>query len=316
MSGIIRKHSFIIVLFGVVFTLIVILLIDILWQQINARNSESSQFFDGQRAQEDLIYQVSLGPRIPFSQAHDTVIQWIKDELISSGWEVQLQQGDIGGKPIINIIAKQPTSGGDSDPWVIFGAHYDTRMQSDQDTQPNKRQTPVPGANDGASGVAVLLELGRSLPKNLPVDLWLVFFDAEDNGGLTDWEWIMGSQYFANQLSVEPDAVVIVDMVGDADLNIYREGNSSIQLSDQIWGIAESLGYKSQFISEVKHNILDDHIPFINQGIPAVDIIDIDYPYWHTQADTVDKISVSSLQIVGETLYTWLVNGPSLPVTP
>jgi Zn-dependent M28 family amino/carboxypeptidase len=288
---------------------------EILWLYFNSGNSKSFQSFNGQRAYGDVVYQVGLGPRVPLSRAHDTVIQWIKDELVKSGWEVQLQSGNFEGKPITNIIATRSQSSEDSLPWVILGAHYDTRLLSDQDVDPNNWETPVPGANDGASGVAVLLELARSLPKKLPVNLWLVFFDAEDNGDLNGWDWIMGSHFFVNQLSDKPDAVVIVDMVGDKDLNIYQEGNSSVQLSDQIWSVAESLGYKSKFIPEVNHYILDDHVPFIDQGIPAVDIIDIEYPFWHTQADTADKISASSLQIVGETIYKWLVDGPLLPIS-
>ena len=314
MTKFLRKRSCLVVLLGVGIVLFLSSLIEILWLHFNAGNSESYQSFNGQRAYGDVVYQVGLGPRVPLTQAHHTVIQWIKDELIKSGWEVQLQSGNFEGKPITNIIATRSEFAEDSLPWVILGAHYDTRLQSDQDVDPNNRQTPVPGANDGASGVAVLLELARSLPKKLPINLWLVFFDAEDNGELGNWDWIMGSRYFINQISGRPDAVVIVDMVGDSDLNIYREGNSSIQLGDQIWNVAESLGYKSKFIPEVNHYILDDHVPFIDQGIPAVDIIDIDYPFWHTQADTLDKISASSLQIVGETVYKWLVDGPSLPI--
>lgn len=315
MTKLFQKRSCLVVLISGGAVLILGLLLEIAWLHFNAGNRDASKNFHGQHAYEDVIYQVNLGPRVPFSQAHDDVIQWIKGELRDSGWDVQLQQGILEGKPITNIIAQRSTSGDESPPWVILGAHYDTRIQSDQETDAGNKLIPSPGANDGASGVAVLLELARSLPEKLPVNLWLIFFDAEDNGKLSDWEWIMGSQYFVNQLSDSPDAVVIVDMVGDKDLTIYQEGNSFIQLRDQIWSTAESLGYKSKFIPEVNHYILDDHVPFINQGIPAVDIIDIDYPYWHTLADTLDKISASSLQVVGETLYKWLVDGPSLPVS-
>jgi Zn-dependent M28 family amino/carboxypeptidase len=165
----------------------------------------------------------------------------------------------------------------------------------------------VPGANDGASGVAVLLELARSLPKTLHGQIWLVMIDNEDNGDIPGWDWLLGSQAFVNQLKGKPDAAVIIDMIGDADLNIYMEKNSNRQLNIQIWNQAASLGYGQQFIDSYKYQMIDDHVPFLNAGIPAVDIIDFDYPYWHTTQDTVDKVSAKSLQAVGDTLRGWLL---------
>ena len=190
--------------------------------------------------------------------------------------------------------------------WVILGAHYDSRISADQDPDLNMRHLPVTGANDGASGVAVLLELARSLPQDLDREVWLVFFDLEDQGNQEGWEWILGSRAFADSLEGKPDAVVIIDMIGDADLNLYREANSDPQLTDQIWGLADELGYSSIFINSVKFSILDDHLPFIEKGIPAIDIIDFDYPYWHTVQDTADKVSAQSLEVIGRVLHTWL----------
>jgi hypothetical protein len=106
---------------------------------------------------------------------------------------------------------------------------------------------------------------------------------------------------------VQPQAVVIVDMIGDADLNIYKEKNSNSELTNEIWNIAKSLEYDSVFFPEYKHSMIDDHTPFLRAGIPAVDIIDFDYPYWHTLQDTPDKVSGASLQAVGETLQVWVV---------
>ncbi len=206
------------------------------------------------------------------------------------------------GHPIYNVIAKR----NDAAPQIIIGAHYDTRMAADQDPELVKRQLPVPGANDGASGVAVLIELGRSLPKDT-VPVWLVFFDAEDNGRIDGWDWILGSRAFAEELSTHPEAVVIVDMIGDADLNIYLEQNSNASIRAEIWDTAEKLGYADKFINQEKFSMLDDHTPFLEAGIPAVDIIDFDYPYWHTTQDTPDKVSAESLQTVGKTLWTWIV---------
>jgi Zn-dependent M28 family amino/carboxypeptidase len=178
-------------------------------------------------------------------------------------------------------------------------------MLADQDPGPG-RNAPVPGANDGASGVAVLLEMARTLPKD-SIPTWLVFFDAEDDGGIAGRDWIMGSQAFVAALTFHPKAAIIVDMVGDANLNIYIERNSNAALVSEIWGQAARLGFDQQFIPTVKYSMEDDHTPFLKAGIPAVDIIDFDYPYWHTAADTPDKVSPKSLEIVGETLRTWLI---------
>jgi Zn-dependent M28 family amino/carboxypeptidase len=257
--------------------------------------------FNGQRAYQDVLAQVAFGPRVPDSPAHAETIAFIQNELRKTGWQTQIQATTWQGFAIRNIIASRTNQ----TPQIILGAHYDSRMLADQDPGPG-RLAPVPGANDGASGVAVLLELARTLPKDsLPV--WLVFFDAEDDGGIAGRDWIMGSQAFVAALPFRPRAAIIVDMVGDADLNIYIEKNSNAALATEIWGQAARLGFDQQFIPTVKYSMEDDHTPFLKAGIPAVDIIDFDYPYWHTAADTPDKVSPKSLQIVGETLRTWVM---------
>jgi Zn-dependent M28 family amino/carboxypeptidase len=106
---------------------------------------------------------------------------------------------------------------------------------------------------------------------------------------------------------VKPSAVVVVDMVGDADLNIYKESNSDPRLTAEIWDSAKKLGFSDKFIDQYKFPMIDDHTPFLEAGIPAVDIIDFDYPYWHTVQDTADKVSAESLQVVGETLRVWVI---------
>lgn len=266
------------------------------------RLSRQSTSFNGQRAYRDILAQVNFGPRIPDSPAHTKIILYIQNELRKAGWKSEIQNTAWNGFPIQNIIASR----NNQTPVILLGAHYDSRLKADQDTGTGKN-VPVPGANDGASGVAVLLELARSLPsENLPIQL--VFFDAEDNGGINGREWIMGSRAFVAQMSYRPRAVVIVDMVGDADLNIFIEKNSSTSLSSEIWEQAALLGYTNHFLKTVNHSLTDDHIPFIEAGIPAVDIIDFDYPFWHTSADTPDKVSSESLQIVGETLSAWLAS--------
>jgi glutaminyl-peptide cyclotransferase len=264
--------------------------------------------FDGQRAYADVQTQVGFGPRIPGSEGHAKILEWMRDELIKDGWQVEIQESEALGHPIKNIVARRS----DEPPQIILGAHYDSRIFADSDPDPTQRTNFVPGANDGASGVAVLLELARSLPKET-VPVWLVFFDAEDNGRIEGWDWILGSREFVKNNSVQPRAVIIVDMIGDADLNIYKERNSNPELTDEIWEVAKELGYESKFIPEYKHSMLDDHTPFLEAGIPAVDIIDFDYPYWHTVQDTSDKVSAESLQAVGDTLRAWIIKQNSQP---
>jgi Zn-dependent M28 family amino/carboxypeptidase len=232
----------------------------------------------------------------------------MRAELVKAGWQVEVQESEALGHSIQNIVAKR----GDESPQIIIGAHYDTRMFADNDPDPANHSLPVPGANDGASGVAVLLELARTLPQDtLPV--WLVFFDAEDNGRIDGWDWILGSTEFVKNNPLQPQAVVIVDMIGDADLNIYKEKNSNAELTDEIWEVAQELGHDSVFIPEYKYSMLDDHTPFLQAGIPAIDIIDFDYPYWHTLQDAPENVSASSLQAVGETLHTWVIRQTPQP---
>lgn len=259
--------------------------------------------FDGERALQLVATQLEFGPRIPGTIAHHQTGEWILEELRASGWATETQEFMIGATQARNLIGRR---GEEHAPLVILGAHYDTRPIADRD--PVSPTLPVPGANDGASGVAVLLELARVLsPEALEQQLWLVFFDAEDGGGAAGGEWILGSRHFAAQLTAAPTAVVIVDMVGDADLQLHLERNSTVSLAMDIWGIASDLGY-SAFIPLPNHSILDDHIPFLEIGIPSVDIIDFDYSYWHTTQDTLDKVSAESLEQVGRTLEMWLTS--------
>jgi Zn-dependent M28 family amino/carboxypeptidase len=258
--------------------------------------------FDGQRAYNDVLAQVAFGPRIPGSEAHAQTVAYIQSELEKADWQVDIQNTDWKGFAIKNIIAHHSGVGSP----IILGAHYDSRILADQDSGPGRNE-PVPGANDGASGVAVLLELARTLPTDT-VPVWLVFFDQEDNGGLEGMDWIMGSRAFVDLLTIKPRAAIILDMIGDKYLNIYIERNSNAALVKEIWDQAAALGYEKQFISTPKFSMIDDHTPFSEAGIPAVDIIDFDYPYWHTAGDTADKVSAQSLHIVGETMWAWIVN--------
>ena len=267
-----------------------------------------SVFFDGNRAYTDVQKQVAFGPRFPGSDGHVKIQEWMRTELESAGWQVEVQETEAMGHPIQNIVARR----GDEDPQIILGAHYDSRMFADNDPDPANRSQPVPAANDGASGVAVLVELARVLPED-SIPVWLVFFDAEDNGLIEGWDWILGSREFVRINPVRPRAVVVVDMIGDSDLNIFKEGNSNPQITDDVWKVAKSLGYKNKFISKYKYSMIDDHTPFLQAGLPAIDIIDFDYPHWHTTQDTPDKVSPVSLQAVGGTLQVWILRQSNQP---
>ena len=298
------KKSIVIYLAGI----LILLAMVAAWYAATILNPAEPASFDGQRALADVETQVAFGPRTPGSSGHAQVLDWMRMELSEAGWDSRIQSAEMLGHPVQNVIAYR----GDENPQIILGAHYDTRMFADNDPDPAKHLEPVPGANDGASGVAVLLELARVLPEDsLPV--WLVFFDTEDNGRIEGWDWILGSQAFVEDLDFQPEAAVIVDMIGDADQNIYIERNSDPALVEEIWGIAAELGYKQSFIPTPKYSILDDHTPFFQAGIPAVDIIDFDYPYWHTTGDSVDKVSAQSLEVVGHTLGEWIARRSQRP---
>lgn len=270
-----------------------------------ASGEAKSNFFNEVRAFESLKKQTEIGSRVPGSRAHAKTIEYIARKMNSAGWQVEFQTQEFNEIEITNLIAQAPKSV-DNAPYILLGAHYDYRMKSDSDPRVDNHETPVPGANDGASGVAALLEIARVLPRENDECIRFAFFDAEDNGNIDNWNWIMGSRYFVTNLTEIPFAVVILDMVGDADLNIYKEENSDPGLTDEIWQTAHSLGYEQYFIDSYKYRIFDDHVPFLEVGIPAVDIIDFDYPYWHTVQDTPDKTSSHSLRIVGKTIIHWL----------
>ena len=257
--------------------------------------------FDGGSALARVAAQLSLGDRSPGMPGHGAVQQWIGHELETAGWRAEPQSFVYRGQTLTNLVA---SSSPGAQTYILVGAHYDTRPIADESGLPNPG--PVPGADDGASGVAVLLGLADVLPPNgLGCTLDLAFFDGEDSGRLGGWDWIVGSTYLAAHLEQEPDAVVVVDMVGDKDLQLYWEQNSDPELRQEIWMVGGSLGYPA-FIDQAKYSMLDDHSAFLAQGIPAVDVIDFDYPYWHTPEDTLDKVSAASLETVGRTLQAWL----------
>lgn len=272
------------------------------WYILAFARGGSPTSFDGARAFRDVQTQVEMGPRIPGSAGHAKALQWMRAELESAGWHVEIQDSTAMGHPIQNLLAYRSSGA----PQVLLGAHYDTRIFASRDPDPSKQTQPVPGADDGASGVAVLLELARSLPRDT-VPIWLAFFDAEDNGEIPGWDWLLGSQAFAAHMTARPKAMVLVDMVGDADLRLPMEANSDPALRTSIWQTASRLGHGDVFVPQIKYRIEDDHLPFIRAGIPSVDIIDLDYAYWHTIADTPEHVAAKSLQIVGDVLSAWVL---------
>lgn len=259
--------------------------------------------FDGNRAWGLVADQMAFGPRPPGTDASLATGSWIASTLEETGWTVDVQPVEYQGVVLQNVVGRLGNS--DHAP-LLLATHYDTRPRADRD--PVDPFAPVPGANDGASGVAVLLELARVLPERLAgQEVWLVFFDGEDSGGIDGWEWHAGASAYAAQLTEIPQAVVVVDMVGDADLRLPVERNSDPALVEEIWQVAERLG-AGAFVQEPGSSIIDDHRPFVDLGIPAVLIIDIEYAYWHTTADTLDKVRAESLAQVGQVLETWVLS--------
>jgi glutaminyl-peptide cyclotransferase len=265
--------------------------------------------FSGAAAYDDVKTLLQFGPRVTGTEPDRKAGDWILNKIKEAGWSASADAGEYSGVPVRNLVGRKGRG-----PVILLGAHYDSRRCADQPA--GGCGQPVLGADDSASGVAVLLELARTLDLDWSQhQVWLVFFDAEDNGDLNGWEWIVGSRQFAlyvrdaQAAGIGFRAMVLLDMVADFDQQFYWEGNSDPAVRADIWAVAETLGYGREFIPSQKYTMLDDHIPFRDLGIPSVDIIDFDYPYWHTAGDTLDKISSDSLERIGRTLEVWLEKG-------
>ncbi len=284
---------------------------------LGCARDEKTPEFTGEAAWRYLKKQCSLGARPPGTAAHDKTLRLIADHLKSRGAEVTLQRftrGDpYSDRSLVftNVIG---SFSADRKKRVLLGAHFDTRPWADREEADSLRSVPIIGANDGASGVAVLMEvadlLQSEMPKEIGVDL--VFFDGEDYGKEGDLEhYLIGSKYFAANLGgYRPEFAIILDMIGAAETRIQKEGNSvagAPEITDEIFRRAEALGLGT-FASQRGEPIYDDHIPLLLAGIPAVDLISFPYPYWHTLGDTPDKCSKKPLREVGILMVDVLYN--------
>jgi Zn-dependent M28 family amino/carboxypeptidase len=260
--------------------------------------------FDGERAWRDLERIVGFGPRPAGSPALERTRTYLLDELKKAGVRARRQpftaQTETGPVAMANIVAELP---GRRPETIVLAGHYDTKLF---------RDFRFLGANDGGSSAALLLELARALahtPRDYTV--WVVFFDGEEGADPSvNNAPLHGSRRFVEELSRQGRirnvrAAVVADMIGDRDLGIRRDGGSAPWLTGALWRTAEQLGHGRYFLDEV-HHVFDDHVPFLQAGVPAAVLIDFDYAHWHTAADTLDKTSRRSLAVVGEVLLAAL----------
>jgi peptidase M28-like protein len=267
--------------------------------------------FNGPSAFTYVQKQMSFGPRIPNKPGHEQTGDWLLAELRARADTVIVQEirhvthkGDT--LRLRNFFARFRPQATER---VLFLAHWDTRPMADRSMNVAQQRLPVPGANDGASGVAVLLGVADALKANPPspangVDL--LFVDGEDYGDFADTnDVLIGSRWFAAHQppGYQPLYAVLFDMVGDKDLQIHQEGNSvafAPEVVQRVWRVAHDRGHERQFVPDVRHTLTDDHVALQKVGIRTIDVVDFDYPYWHTTEDTIDKVSAESLQIVGD----------------
>ncbi len=266
--------------------------------------------FDAERAMTRVQEQLAFGPRIPGTAGHAAMASWldslarsVADTVVVQRWMHTMATGD--SVPMVNVIARFNTA---ATTRVLYLAHWDTRPRADAASSADTTQ-PVPGANDGASGVAVLLgvmDALRASPPEIGVDL--LFVDGEELGefGPPRVDVLIGSTYYAANMlpSGRPEFAVVWDMVGGTGARFVPEGYSQIaapEVVDIVWKTAERMGYGSTFVRAIGESITDDHEPLIKAGFRAIDVIQFpsQYPAWHTEHDTIDKVSAETLEIVG-----------------
>lgn len=265
--------------------------------------------------------QVEFGPRVPNTEAHRHTGDWLASELRRHGAAVSEQKMSLTAfdgthLQARNIMGRFLPSAKER---ILFVAHWDCRPWADQDPDPGKAAKPVDGANDGASGVGVLLEIARLLGENEPsTGVDILFVDAEDWGDDGDENsWALGARYFVANPPFEnysPSSVIVLDMVGGKGARFPREyfsQQADPALLDRIYATAAASGFSDRFPNEMGGAVTDDHLEFIKSGIPAVDIIDYRpgsgfHPAWHTSSDKMDQIDRESLRAVGQTMINLL----------
>lgn len=301
---------------------IVVLLATGLWVSCSGGPRVDPPAFDGDRAFGYLVDQVAFGPRVPGSQASAQCRDYFYRHFSELGLTVDSQAFDFfdpysrTNMRMVNVMASANDCESARDRCVVLMAHYDCRPRADLSLNDSLAEQPIDGANDGASGVAVLMELANLFTQVSPpcaVDLVLV--DGEDWGIAGDHDrYMLGSREFARRgIRGRYAFGIVVDMVGDADQTMLREGFSEVyfsSLNDVVWQIARERNI-STFRDSVGDSVLDDHLSLNAAGVPSIDLIDIDYAYWHTEFDTPDKCSGQSLANVGRVLADLIYN-PSL----
>jgi glutaminyl-peptide cyclotransferase len=271
--------------------------------------------FDQNLAWAHLINQVKFGPRVPGTTAHDNAEKYILDESKKYCDDVRIEKFTHTWTktrqvlPIHNLYAFQNWQS--ASVRVVLLTHWDSRPQADKDPNPANQNKPIPAANDGASGVAVMLELMRVLKTQAPtVGIMYFFTDGEDLGP-SEQEMYLGSIVFANDLSTmrpKPTYGILLDMIGDKDLSIPMEQRSmdaAPDLMNAFYQHARDIHLGDAFPMREGYYMDDDHAPLIQAGLPTIDLIDFDYPAWHTVNDTPDKCSADSLGKVGKMLESW-----------
>ncbi len=267
--------------------------------------------FDGNAALEYARAQMEFGARVPGTANAQRAGDWIEARMRERADTVIVQKWThttINGKqlPMRNIFAQFRPELAER---VLYVTHWDSRPTADGSENLGDRQLPVPGANDGASGVGLFVALADLLKKTPPtVGVDLLFVDGEDYGDFGEMtDVLVGSMFFAADVKVKkymPIYGVLWDMIGDKDLKIMREKNSvanAPEVVNRVWEVAASMGYEKYFVpEEFPDPITDDHIPLIRAGMRVIDVIDLDYPHHHRTSDTMDKISTESLKIVGD----------------
>ena len=278
--------------------------------------------FDGERAYKYLVEQCQIGPRISGTEGNRKLRRRLAEHFESCGAKIQLQQFEVR-HPLTREPVQMENVVASWNPQrkrrVLVGAHFDTRPHPDRETDPRKKAAPFLGANDGASGVAVLMELANLMPElRTTAGVDFVCFDGEELVfGEDRGEYFLGSIHFAElyrqgRSEGRYAGAIVIDMIGDKSLQIYPDQVSqqeAQQLVREVWDIAKRLG-ATGFKSGRGHDIRDDHLALLDVGIPAIDLIDFDYGpdnrYWHTTEDTSDKCSAASLAQVGGVLAEWL----------